>query len=225
MPNLRHRGRAGNSGDAKCLTSVVRAPPRIHKAGCLRAWQRLRASCLDANPSRRGRASGRPVRQRGFQPGMIDGLHIRAAGEADARFVARFVSSPLEFASPAWNDTEALGPGFAEALASAVRAQDPRSTVLIAQSADGTRLGFISLRVRDDVTGVERGHVADLAVVQDARRMGVGSALMRAGEAWARERGFPVLSLDLWATNERARAFYQALGYSAESLSLFKRLD
>ena len=106
-----------------------------------------------------------------------------------------------------------------------MRAQDPRSTVLIAQSADGTRLGFISLRVRDDVTGVERGHVADLAVVQDARRIGVGSALMRAGEAWARERGLPVLSLDLWATNERARAFYQALGYSAESLSLFKRLD
>jgi len=55
----------------------------------------------------------RPDRQRGFQPGMIDRLHIRAAGEADARFVAGFVSSLLEFASPAWNDTEALGPGFA----------------------------------------------------------------------------------------------------------------
>ena len=97
--------------------------------------------------------------------------------------------------------------------------------MLIAENKDGTRLGFISLRGRDDVTGVERGHVADLAVVQDTRRMGVGSALMSAGEAWARERGFPVLSLDLWATNDRARTFYEALGYSAESLTLFKRLD
>jgi ribosomal protein S18 acetylase RimI-like enzyme len=156
---------------------------------------------------------------------MIDRIAIRAACGADADFVAGLVASLLEFGSPAWNDAEALAPGFAEVLASAVRVQDSRSTVLIAESKDGTRLGFISLRVRDDVTGVERGHVADLGVVEGARRMGVGSALMRAGEAWARERGFPVLSLDVWATNERARAFYETLGYSAESLSLFKRLD
>ena len=156
---------------------------------------------------------------------MVDRIEIRAARESDASFVAGFVPSLLEFGSPAWTDAQALGPGFAEVLASAVRAQDSRSTVLIAESKHGTRLGFISLSVRDDVTGVERVHVADLCVVQDARRRGVGSALMRAGEAWARERGLPVLSLDLWATNERARAFYETLGYSAESSCLFKRLD
>ncbi len=66
--------------------------------------------------------------------------------------------------------------------------------------------------------------MADLGVIEDARRTGVGSALMRAGEAWARERGLPVMSLDVWATNERARAFYETLGYSAESSCLFKRL-
>lgn len=156
---------------------------------------------------------------------MIDRIAIRAACGADAEFVAGLVSSLLEFGSPAWNDAKALAPGFAEVLASAVRAQDSRSTVLIAETANGTRLGFISLRVREDVTGIERGHVADLGVIEEGRRMGVGSALMRAGEAWARERGLPVLSLDLWATNERARAFYETLGYSAESLCLFKRLD
>ena len=150
---------------------------------------------------------------------------IRAACEADASFVAGLVSSLLEYGSPAWKGSERLGPGFAEALASAVRAQDSRSTVLIAESAHGTRLGFISLAVREDVTGVERGHVRDLAVIEDARQMGVGSALMKAGEAWARERRLPVLSLDVWATNERARAFYESLGYTPESLCLFKRLD
>ncbi len=156
---------------------------------------------------------------------MIDRIAIRAACESDADFVAGLVSSLLEFGSPTWNDAKALAPGFAEVLASAVRAQDSRSTVLIAQSADGTRLGFISLSVREDVTGVKRGHIADLGVIEGARRMGVGSALIRAGEAWARQRGLPLLSLDLWATNDRARAFYETLGYSAESLCLFKRLD
>jgi ribosomal protein S18 acetylase RimI-like enzyme len=155
---------------------------------------------------------------------VVDRIEIRAAREADSGFVAGLVSSLLEFGSPAWTDVEALAPGFADVLARAVCAPNSGSTVLIAENTDGTRLGFISLRVREDVTGVERGHVADLAVAGDARRMGVGTALMRAGEAWARARGLPALSLDVWATNERARAFYETLGYSTESLSLFKRL-
>jgi ribosomal protein S18 acetylase RimI-like enzyme len=156
---------------------------------------------------------------------LSEQIAIRSASEADADFVAGLVSSLLEFGSPAWTDMASLAPGYADVLAAAVRAQDSQSTVLIAQSTDGTRLGFISLRVREDVTGADRGHVADLGVIEDARRSGVGSALMRAGEAWARERGLPMLSLDLWATNERARTFYETLGYSAESLCLFKRLD
>jgi GNAT superfamily N-acetyltransferase len=118
--------------------------------------------------------------------------------------VAGLVSSLLDFGSPAWKSAHRLAPGFAEVLAGVVRAQGPRSTVWIAESEDGTRLGFISLSVRDNVTGVGGGHVADLGVVPDARRMGVGSALMRAGEGWARERGFPVLSLAVAAAPERS---------------------
>jgi ribosomal protein S18 acetylase RimI-like enzyme len=79
--------------------------------------------------------------------------------------------------------------------------------------------------VGTDVAGVARGHVADLAVIADARRMGVGTALMEAGEAWARDRGLPALSLDVWSTNRRALAFYRRLGYSAESSCLSKRLS
>ena len=48
---------------------------------------------------------------------------------------------------------------------------------------------------------------------------------MRAGEASARELGFDLLSLDLWSTNETALAFYRRLGYHAESLTMFKRLE
>jgi ribosomal protein S18 acetylase RimI-like enzyme len=156
---------------------------------------------------------------------MVDRIEIRTASQSDADFVAGFVPSLLEFGSPGWSDVEALAAGYAEVLAGAVRGQDSRSTVLIAQRADGVRLGFISLRVREDVRGIERGHVADLGVINEVRRTGVGSALMSAGEAWARERGLPALSLDVWAANEPAWAFYESLGYSAESSCLFKRLD
>ncbi len=54
--------------------------------------------------------------------------------------------------------------------------------------------------------------------------MGVGTALMKAAEAWARDRGLDLLSLDVWSTNHAALAFYGRLGYSVGSLNLIKRL-
>jgi len=147
-----------------------------------------------------------------YELDMPDRIEVRPARNGDSDFVAGLASSLLEFGSPAWKDREALAPGFRKVLAEAVRNQDHRSTVLIAEGEDGTPLGFISLKVSKDVAGIERGHVADLAVTEGARRRGVGRALMQAGEAWARERGFAVLSLDVWSTNERALEFYRRLG-------------
>ncbi len=155
---------------------------------------------------------------------MTDQFLIRPAHEGDCEFIAGLVPSLLQFGSPAWDDAAALTSGFRDVLVSAVRAQDAQSTVLVAEGANGAPLGFISLKVGEDVVGVARGHVADLAVTVDARRIGVGTALMRAGEAWARDRGLPALSLDVWSTNERALTFYLRLGYGAESLCLIKRL-
>lgn len=156
---------------------------------------------------------------------MTNQFLIRPADDRDSEFITGLVPSLLEFGSPVWDDAEAFAPGFRDVLAGAVRAQGPQSNVFVAEAADGTPLGFISLRVGKDVIGADRGHVADLAVIADARRMGVGTALMKAGEAWARDRGLPALSLDVWSTNERALAFYRRLGYSAESLSLVKQVD
>ena len=155
---------------------------------------------------------------------MCDWIVIRTAREDDIEFIAGLVPSLLEFGSPGWKDKDALAPGFGEALARAVRDQSVRSSVLVAEGTDGTPLGFISLKVAKDIAGVERGHVADLAVADTARRRGVGRALMQEGEAWARKRGFATLGLDAWSTNKRALEFYRRLGYAAESLCLIKEL-
>jgi ribosomal protein S18 acetylase RimI-like enzyme len=155
---------------------------------------------------------------------MTDEIVIRPATEGDRDFVVGLVPSLLEFGSPAWRNADALRSGFGLVLARALSSQDHRATVLVAQTSDGTPLGFISLRVVENIEGGERGHVADLAVAESARRMGVGTALMAAGEGWARDRGFELLSLDVWSTNDAALAFYRRLGYAVDSLSLIKRL-
>jgi ribosomal protein S18 acetylase RimI-like enzyme len=143
----------------------------------------------------------------------------------DRDFVMGLAASLLEFGSPTWKDAQALAAKFREVLGDAVTRGDSRAAVLIAQGAGDTPLGFVSLVVREDVAGVERGHVADLAVREEARKMGVGRVLMQAAEAWSRQRGLPALSLDVWSTNQRALAFYRRLGYGAESLCLVKALD
>lgn len=156
---------------------------------------------------------------------MTEEVVIRPARGDDRDFVVGLVPSLLEFGCPVWRDPNALKPGFEEALARKLASQAPRAAVLIAQARDYTRLGFISLRVVESIEGGERGHVADLAVPESARGVGVGTALMQAGEAWTRDRGLDLLGLDVWSTNHAALAFYRRLGYSVGSLSLIKRLD
>ena len=160
----------------------------------------------------------------GYELSMPHEIVIRRANEGDREFVVAFVPSLLEFGSRVWRDTGALHSGFAAALSRALNDQGHRATVLIAQTRDETPVGFISLKVVENLEGGERGHVADLAVMNSARRMGIGSALMAAAEAWALDQGFDLLSLDVWSTNDAASAFYRHLGYSVDSLTLIKRL-
>jgi GNAT superfamily N-acetyltransferase len=156
---------------------------------------------------------------------MPERISIRQARSEDRDFVLGMVPGLLAFGSPAWQDRETLAPGFREALAKAISNHGRRSTVLIAEATDETPLGFISLKVSEDAAGTERAHVADLAVTERARRIGVGTALMKAAESWARNLGMGVLSLDVWSTNETALRFYRHLGYDPESECLIKRLD
>jgi RimJ/RimL family protein N-acetyltransferase len=64
------------------------------------------------------------------------------------------------------------------------------------------------------------GHVADLGlmVAVSHRRRGVGTTLMRAAEAWARQAGVTKLELHVFPHNEAAIALYEKLGYEQEGL-------
>ncbi len=53
----------------------------------------------------------------------------------------------------------------------------------------------------------------NLAVRGDARRRGVGTALMLAVEAWAKRKGIAHVRLDVFEFNAAARALYLRLGY------------
>ena len=94
--------------------------------------------------------------------------------------------------------------------------------------ADGGELrGFVHVLLYDTppaplLVPRRRGHVDCLVVTAEARRGGLGRRLMEEAAAWARERGAGDLLLTVWAGNEEAEAFYEAIGYRRLS-SLLRR--
>jgi ribosomal protein S18 acetylase RimI-like enzyme len=86
---------------------------------------------------------------------------------------------------------------------------------MLVAEADGVVVGMLHLQV-------SRFGFAELGLSVDRawRGRGVGSALMRAGEVWARGRGLHKLSLEVFPTNEAALALYRRLGYVEEGRRL-----
>lgn len=91
----------------------------------------------------------------------------------------------------------------------------PHAAVFVAEREDGTLVGRLSVG-RDPHPA--SAHVADvgLMVALDARRQGVGTALLQAALEWAREAGIRKLELHVFPWNEAAIALYEAFGFERE---------
>jgi RimJ/RimL family protein N-acetyltransferase len=91
----------------------------------------------------------------------------------------------------------------------------PHAAVLVAERDDGALVGRLSVG-RDPHPAST--HVADvgLMVAQEARRQGVGTALLRAAVEWAREVGVRKLELHVFPWNEAAIALYDGFGFERE---------
>ena len=110
-----------------------------------------------------------------------------------------------------WNDPEA---DVDLALAS------DNSTILVAR--DGAQMLGAVMTGHDG----HRGAVYYLGVDPEARRGGVGRALVRAAEAWCAARGAPKVNLLVRAENTGVLAFYESLGYlPTNSISLYRTVD
>lgn len=91
----------------------------------------------------------------------------------------------------------------------------PHAAVLVAERDDGELVGRLSVG-RDPHPA--SAHVADvgLMVAIDARRQGVGRALLDAAVDWARTAGVRKLELHVFPWNEAAIALYDDFGFERE---------
>jgi ribosomal protein S18 acetylase RimI-like enzyme len=96
--------------------------------------------------------------------------------------------------------------------------QDDRTEFLLAAPAPGdSAYGVCQLRYRLSVwTGADDCWLEDLYVHGEARRAGVGRALVAEAIERARARGCRRVELDVNEQNSDALAFYRSLGFTTE---------
>ena len=122
------------------------------------------------------------------------------------------LAAPLALLEEALREGEPVPADFADRLRRAVEAGDLE--ILAAQSGEWT-LGVAVLAYRLNISsGGQFASIEDLYVSQQARRQGVGRALLRAADGRCAERG--ISYVEVQAEEAEAEAFYAALGYEPE---------
>lgn len=105
-------------------------------------------------------------------------------------------------------------------------AGDRNSFLYVAVSDEGRIIGFISGELREGSPTFRSktwASVDDVFVAPDHRSLGVGRALVGSVAAWAREKRANGVSLQVAAANERARKFYEGLGF--REISIYEVLE
>jgi GNAT superfamily N-acetyltransferase len=151
-------------------------------------------------------------------------IRVRPARGADRAFVLDTAARLADFGPPAWRSPEELVEGEARTLRDFFESPDDGSTLLIAEAGE-RRVGFALVEeLRDYFTLERHGHVGILAVTAGAEGRGVGGALLRAAEAWARDRGFRTLTLNVFSGNRHARAVYEHMGFEEDTVKYVKQI-
>jgi aminoglycoside 6'-N-acetyltransferase I len=93
---------------------------------------------------------------------------------------------------------------------------DPLTPVFLAVRPDGKLGGFLEAGTRKYAEGGESspvGYLEGWYVDEDLRSQGVGRALVRAAEDWARSQGLTEMGSDTWLDNEGSIQAHGRLGY------------
>jgi RimJ/RimL family protein N-acetyltransferase len=143
-------------------------------------------------------------------------IRIRPADPADAEQLARLADA-VSAAPEGWLISVAgewRSAGDERRYLKALR-RYPHAAVFVAEQEDGHLVGRLSVG-RDPHPA--SAHVADvgLMVAIEARRQGVGRALLEAAVDWARGAGVRKLELHVFPWNEAAIALYESFGFERE---------
>jgi ribosomal protein S18 acetylase RimI-like enzyme len=149
---------------------------------------------------------------------------VRLYTPADREFLLS-LSPRLAIGIAPWRKREAMETTMRQFIIASIEEHPTQTGLFVAVNQQGLQLGFASVSHSKNFTGEAQAYLGELAVSENAEGHGVGYALVKACEEWARNQGYTLLVLETGAANERARRFYQRLGFEEESVKLNLRLS
>jgi ribosomal protein S18 acetylase RimI-like enzyme len=156
---------------------------------------------------------------------MPPGIRIRVAGPEDQPFLLKLSERLGDFPVPPWRSRSEIGAADHAILLEALNHPIRQNTIRVAETAEGQQLGYVFITTREDYfTHQPHGHVEILALAPEAEGRGIARGLMQAAEDWSREQGYTRVTLNVFATNQRALGLYEHLGYRPETVHYLKDL-
>jgi GNAT superfamily N-acetyltransferase len=153
-------------------------------------------------------------------------LTIRAARGEDEPFLLALSARLADFPVPAWRTPAEIGAADHEILLQALHHPVADSMIWLAEGEPGKLLGYVFATTRFDYfTKLPHAHVEILVLDSASEGRGVARALMDNAEDWARSRGYGRVTLNVFATNAKAKGLYEHLGYQPETVHYLKDLE
>lgn len=150
---------------------------------------------------------------------------IRTAVLQDQPQALALLPELADFEVPANRNPDHLWQGDAKLLKQFFAGDTPNSEALVAVDQQGSLYGLAIYTLRPELlSGEPSAHLEVLVVGANARRMGLGQALINAAESAAAKRGATSMTLHVFGNNKRARGLYQSSGYAEELLRCYKPL-
>jgi GNAT superfamily N-acetyltransferase len=149
---------------------------------------------------------------------------IRDAERADYDFIFKLSPDLAKAADLTWHSDAIVAKMQDDYIAQMLNQTTVNNITLIAEKG-GVSLGFIyACEHQDSISNEACGTVPLLAVTKQAQGIGVGKLLMKAAEKWSKQQGYRLLHLEVFANNEKAKGFYNNLGFESETLHMVKPL-
>lgn len=151
---------------------------------------------------------------------------IRPARPIDEPALLALTGRLAEFPVPAWRSAGEITAADHRILLDALHRPAGDTSILVAVDGADAVLGCVFTSTRTDYfTGERHGHVEVLALDPRVEGRGVARGLMEAAERWAGGQGYRRMTLNVFATNQRARGLYARLGYGEETMHYHKLLQ
>jgi ribosomal protein S18 acetylase RimI-like enzyme len=151
-------------------------------------------------------------------------FEIRDANPADSDAMMAMMPRLADFDVPASRNPDDLYRDDAKLL-QRWREGGEECLVQVAVTSDNNMLGFTLVRLRPELLSHEpSAHLEAIAVSKVAEGKGVAKALLDAAEQNAKAHGALSMTLHVFASNVRARKFYDRSGYDGELMRYIKHI-